>query len=76
MSARLDSLLDQDRLADIARNDAAMGATPPPVELDEVFFARADLAYAHARADGSLDRAKEHRALVEQVRAVDQGRMV
>ena len=43
MSAMLDSLLkasgDAERLADIARNEAALGIPPaPPVELDEAYF--------------------------------------
>lgn len=39
MSALLESLLDAERLADIARNDALAGLPPaPPVELDEIYF--------------------------------------
>lgn len=45
MSYCLDLLLqaagDAERLADIARNDALAGFTPvPPVDMDDVFFAR------------------------------------
>jgi hypothetical protein len=67
MSALLDSLCGSARLADCIRNDTAMGLiTPPPVEMDEAFFARSDLAYARARDDGSLERDRDHRALADQ----------
>ena len=58
MSAMLESLLlasgDPERLADIARNDAIAGFPPaPPVELDELFFVRADLAMlGYKQTDG------------------------
>jgi hypothetical protein len=67
VSACLDSLLDRERLADCIRNDTAMGLiTAPPVEMDEAFFSRADQAYARARDDGSLERARDHKALQAQ----------
>jgi predicted signal transduction protein with EAL and GGDEF domain len=66
VSAMLESLLhacgDTDRLADIARNDALAGIAPPPVEMDEVAFLRADLAYAAAKRSGALDSRRLHRA--------------
>jgi hypothetical protein len=67
MSAMLDRLLDNERLADIARNDALMGLTAPAVELDEQFFVRSDTAYAAAKADGSLTGWRDDRALAEQM---------
>jgi hypothetical protein len=67
MSAQLDSLLDRERLADCIRNDTAMGLiTAPPVEMDELFFARADALYAQSRDDGYLQRARDHEALQAQ----------
>lgn len=42
MSARLDMLLDKTRLADCIANDALMGLTAPPVEMDEAFYRRVD----------------------------------
>jgi hypothetical protein len=48
MSARLDQLLDRERLADIARNDALMGIAAPAVEMDEQFFARSDACEVRA----------------------------
>jgi hypothetical protein len=67
MSAILDSALDSDRLADIARNDALMGIAAPAVELDEAFFARSDAAYSAAKDDGSLTRSRDERALKSQI---------
>ena len=50
-----------------ARKFAALAEpVAPPVEMDEAFFLRADLVYAAARDDGSLERAREHAALVAQ----------
>lgn len=39
----------------------------PSVEMDDEFFRRDDLAYARSREDGSLERARDHRALEAQV---------
>jgi hypothetical protein len=77
MSALLDSLLDPIRLADVTRNDAALGFPPaPPVEMDEFFFARSDLDYARARDDGSLERRRDHWALEsQQQRLAQEGRL-
>jgi len=66
MSARLESLLDAERLADCARNDVLAGITAPPVEKDDVVFGEdrriaSDLAYAKARDDGSLERSRDAR---------------
>jgi hypothetical protein len=64
MSAMLDSLLNHDRLADCIRNDIAAGiAPPPPVEMDEEFFARVDLEYARDRRSGKHERDRQRRAL-------------
>lgn len=61
----LDSLCGKDRLADCLRNDAAAGIAPPPVEMDEAFFLRADLAYVKDRC-GKHERDRQHRALQAQ----------
>jgi hypothetical protein len=67
MSALLDSLCGSARLADCIRNDTAMGLiTPPPVEMDERFFLRADLDYARDRASGKHERDRERWALQAQ----------
>ena len=45
MSAYLESLLDPERRAACDANDAALGIPlAPPVELDEAFFIRSDMA--------------------------------
>lgn len=68
MSALLDSLLDAERLADLARNDAAAGFPPaPPVELDEAFFARSDLAMLGYKAAGGSSLANDRQAHLLQI---------
>jgi hypothetical protein len=67
MSALLDSLCGSARLADCIRNDTAMGLiTPPPVEMDEAFFIRSDLAFSMDRASGKHERDRERQALQAQ----------
>ena len=65
MSAILEQLLrdsgDAERLSDIARNDAAEEAA------DEAFRRRVDAQYEQAKSDGSLQRARDERALAEQM---------
>lgn len=51
-----------------ARKFAALAApAAPPVEFDEEVFQRADAAYEAAKADGSLTRFRDERALAEQM---------
>ncbi len=73
MSACLDSLLDAGRLADIARNDILAGIVPPPVELDEAFYNRVDLAYTRDKTSGALDRRIVAR-IAERERLMDRSR--
>lgn len=74
MSSMLEHLLDAQRLSDCIDNDLAMGiVSAPPVELDEAFFERADLAYAQAKQSGELDRRRLHRAHELQQQRLFQG---
>lgn len=69
MSAYLDSLLDAERLADIARNDAAAGFPPaPPVDLDEAFFRRSDLSMLGLKKADGYSRTLVARGLERQQR--------
>lgn len=64
VSCLLDSLLDSERLADIAANDAAAGIAAPPVERDEEFFTRVDLSQPTAE---ERERRKDRAALELQI---------
>jgi hypothetical protein len=51
----------------IARKFAAMAEpVAPPVEMDDAYFLRSDLAYASARDSGELERSRDHAALQAQ----------
>ncbi len=70
MSARLETLLDLQRLSDCIQNDVLMGIEPPPVEQDEAFFNRIDMAYARDKDSGALDRRNVER-IAERERLMD-----
>lgn len=73
MSALMDRLLDSERLADIARNDALAGIAAPPVERDE-FFARVDAAMLEAKSPAGQARILRRAQLAEIDMLARQGR--
>jgi hypothetical protein len=69
VSARLETLLDHQRLQDCLRNDLAMGIAAPGPELDDAYFRRVDATQPSA---DELARRREAVALELQINRENQ----